>query len=265
MLSRWVVLSSLVLSVLPCLAAPPGKPGATPKPAAEQPQAVVRPETHPSPSTEEAIERALDGPATMEFVETPLGDVVTYIGEACRIPVRMDRKALDDVGVKTDSPVTFSADRIKLRSALNLLLRDLDLRWAVSNEVLLITTAKQVDSMLSTRVFDVADLVAVRDEQLRPYNDFDQLIDLVTSTLSPSGWDTVGGPGSIKGFEADGVTALVVRQTKANLAEVEQLLADLRKLKKDGAEPPVRPRTHAAAPEASNCPGQPRAAQPQPE
>jgi hypothetical protein len=30
--------------------------------------------------------------------------------------------------------------------------------------------------------------------------DFDSLIDLITSTVKPTSWDTVGGPGSIKGF-----------------------------------------------------------------
>jgi hypothetical protein len=56
--------------------------------------------------------------------------------------------------------------------------------------------------------------------------DFDSLIDLITSTIKPTTWDNVGGPGSI--VPAHGVGALVVSQTQAVHEEIEALLANLR-------------------------------------
>jgi len=42
--------------------------------------------------------------------------------------------------------------------------------------------------------------------------DFDSLIELITATVKPTSWDSVGGPGSIKGFETN--LSLVVSQTQ---------------------------------------------------
>lgn len=190
----------------------------------------------------EAIAKALDQPTQMEFVDTPLYDAANHLAELHKIPVVLDRKALDDVGVEVKQPVTATFKGVKLRSALNYMLRDLDLTWTVRDEALLITTPERADSMLETRVYDVADLVAARDEQLRPYNDFESLIDAITFTVQPTGWDTVGGPGSITSVEAAGITTLVVSQTYQVHEAIEKLLADLRKAKRPGAEsaPPVR-------------------------
>jgi len=57
--------------------------------------------------------------------------------------------------------------------------------------------------------------------------DFDTLIDLITSTIAPQAWDTVGGPGSI---EADVPhVALVLSQTQGVHDEISRLLTLLRR------------------------------------
>ena len=58
--------------------------------------------------------------------------------------------------------------------------------------------------------------------------DFDSLIDLITSTVKPSTWDHMGGPGSIAGFETN--LSLVVSQTQEVHEEIVDLLEQLRKL-----------------------------------
>lgn len=215
-----------------------------------------------------AIARALDQPVVMEFNNTPLSDVLTYVEDCGKIPIVADKKALEDAGIKPDAQVTMDVRGLTLRSALNLMLRQHDLTWTIRDEVLLITTPEQADAMLEARVYDVADLVAVRDEQLRPYNDFDQLIDTITSTVKPTTWDSVGGPGSIAPLEAAGITTLVVSQTQDALESVEKLLADLRKAKHPGADasPPVRERTKPKSVQAQPLmsSGQPQPPQPEP-
>jgi len=61
-----------------------------------------------------------------------------------------------------------------------------------------------------------------------PVADFDTLIDLITSTIAPTTWDTVGGPGSVAGFDTN--LSLVVSQTQEIHEEIVDLLEQLRRL-----------------------------------
>jgi general secretion pathway protein D len=58
--------------------------------------------------------------------------------------------------------------------------------------------------------------------------DFDSLIDLIKSTVKPTTWDDVGGPGSIAPFETN--LSLVVSQTQEVHEEIADLLEQLRRL-----------------------------------
>ena len=58
--------------------------------------------------------------------------------------------------------------------------------------------------------------------------DFDSLIELMTSTIAPTTWDEVGGPGSVKAFETN--LSLVVSQTQEIHEEIVDLLEQLRRL-----------------------------------
>ncbi len=58
--------------------------------------------------------------------------------------------------------------------------------------------------------------------------DFDSLIELITTTVSPESWDEVGGPGSISGFETN--LSLVVSQTQEVHEQLAELLTQLRRL-----------------------------------
>lgn len=58
--------------------------------------------------------------------------------------------------------------------------------------------------------------------------DFDSLIELITSTVKPTSWDSVGGPGSIAPFETN--LSLVISQTQEVHDEIDDLLKQLRRL-----------------------------------
>jgi len=58
--------------------------------------------------------------------------------------------------------------------------------------------------------------------------DFDSLIELLTSTIQPTTWDEVGGPGSIAPFETN--LSLVISQTQEVHEEIVDLLEQLRRL-----------------------------------
>lgn len=58
--------------------------------------------------------------------------------------------------------------------------------------------------------------------------DFDSLVELMVATVEPNSWDEVGGPASVRPFET--TLSLVIRQTQAAHDEIQDLLAQLRRL-----------------------------------
>ena len=110
-------------------------------------------------TAEQRIFQSLDDVTNLEFIETPLADIVEFLKDNHNIPIEIDTKALDDVGLSTDVPVTRNLKGISLRSALRLMLRELDLTYMVRDEVLLITTPEEAETQLVTKVYPVADLV----------------------------------------------------------------------------------------------------------
>ena len=58
--------------------------------------------------------------------------------------------------------------------------------------------------------------------------DFDSLIDLIETTVSPNSWDSVGGPGSISPFPTN--LSLVISQTQEVHEQISDLLEQLRRM-----------------------------------
>jgi hypothetical protein len=118
---------------------------------------------------EENIERALREPLRgtgLDFTDVPLEEVVTVLEDDYGIPVEIDIPALDEIGIGPDEPVTASLHGISLRSALRLMLKQLQLTYIIQDEVLMITTPEQAEQDLVVKVYPVADLVLPIDATL---------------------------------------------------------------------------------------------------
>ena len=87
-----------------------------------------------------------------------------------------DAKALGDVGIGTNTPVTKNIKGVTLRTALQLILRELGLTYVVKDEMLLVTTPEEAESELTTVVYPVTDLVTFRDKSGERWTDSDSLI-----------------------------------------------------------------------------------------
>ncbi|HEX5472163.1 MAG TPA: hypothetical protein VFW73_09760, partial [Lacipirellulaceae bacterium] len=111
---------------------------------------------------EQRIEKALKSPLNstgLEFAATPLSDVVTQLQNDYGIPIQLDKPALDEAAIGTDTPVDASLHNISLRSALRLMLKNLQLTYIIQDEVLIITTKEAAEKSLVVKVYPVADLV----------------------------------------------------------------------------------------------------------
>ncbi len=172
------------------------------------------------------IEGALDQTTECEFVEVPLDAAVAVLARNHAIPVVLDRRALRDAMLEPDTPLSFSIRGVTLQSALNLMLRPLDLTWTISDEVLLITTPEAAERYLITRFYAVGELVRQDRPDSRP-SDYDCLIELIASTIEPQSWVDMGGPGGIVALTAGGKPMPVITHTARVQREVSCLLRSL--------------------------------------
>jgi general secretion pathway protein D len=255
------------------------------------------------------IEKRLRTPVWLHYKDAPLSQVIEDLGKLAQIPTHLDPKGLAEEGVDSSTPVTINlSSEISLKSALDLILKPVQLSYVVKSEVLMITSEQMRDGEVVKKVYNVADLVtpipnfvpnqraglagALHEAQANlPNNwsglngdapmpvaasasgaaatsvvdprsmlaqmasdgssslsgspisqysggpgglgggtqaDFESLIELITTTIAPTTWDDVGGPGSIQPFQ--GNLSLVISQTQEVHEEIADLLEQLRRL-----------------------------------
>lgn len=136
------------------------------------------------------FDEALDKPVSQSFNDTPLEEAVAQLSEQLDIPMIIDRTALEEVGLTVDTPVNITLKSVRLKSFLNLMLRDLELTYHVSDEVLQITTREAAETNLRGRIYF---LEATGIAQ----GNIDHLIETIQSTVNPDTWDALGGPSTI--------------------------------------------------------------------
>jgi hypothetical protein len=107
------------------------------------------------------IAAELDRITEIDAVEMPLRDVVTYFSERHNIPIVLKTRKLDEASISVDSPVTKQLRGIRLSSALNLILEDLDLTYLVKDEVLQITSIHDAQAAMEIHIYDCRDILAM--------------------------------------------------------------------------------------------------------
>jgi hypothetical protein len=214
---------------------------AAPQPASERPSAARR------------IESELDKTTEIDMVEMPLKDVMTFLQERHQIPIVLNAKRLEEASVSIDTPITKTLKGIRLASALNLMLRDLELAYVVADEVLQITTPEHAESMTEVRVYDCRDLLTMQPPKKddkhadgaapMPGGGYgmghaseherraQQLMAIITTNVGPQSWQgkVINGvehspPGSITEFNG----LIVVTQTAHAHKQIEHVLNMLR-------------------------------------
>ena len=126
----------------------------------QSPGSVIKVEKNQSPAAEKIV-AALDSlNKPVEFIDSPISEVIEYIGEAYGIPTIIDEQELENEGLSLDEPITFlmDADLISTRDALELMLDKLELKYIIKNGVLIVTTEVGAEIHSETRVYDVRPL-----------------------------------------------------------------------------------------------------------
>ncbi len=114
---------------------------------------------HRNSPAEQRIFEELQKETEANFPDIPLSEVMTYFAELHNITILINSNDLGEEGLTVDEPVNVALSGIKLKSALNIILKPIGLTYLVEDEVMKITTSIKAEEILSTRVYPVADLV----------------------------------------------------------------------------------------------------------
>ncbi|MEK6234509.1 MAG: STN domain-containing protein, partial [Planctomycetales bacterium] len=151
------------------------------------------------------------------------------------INIVLDQVALDDEGIDSTQPVSLRVHKVKLASALNLLLHPIHLQWTIRDEVLFLTNFDGSGDKLSVEIYDVRDLVGVEgmDDGAEDAYDYEPLIGMIKNIGDPEMWGFAlcgncgaACDGSVTPLQG----TLVIAQTGPLHAEVRGLLARLREV-----------------------------------
>ncbi len=179
----------------------------------------------------ERIERALRGPLHsngLDYVDTPLKDVVDGTATDYGIPIQLDQAALDEVGVSGDERVNINVGKVSLRSGLRLMLRKLQLTFIIQNEVLIITTPDAAQKNLTACAYNVSGIVHDGG------SDLETVSDVIRSCIATDTWaKNGGGQAAIRAIKPN---LLVISQTSAVHEEIRDLLSAMRKIGDQGGE-----------------------------
>ncbi|MBI1248499.1 hypothetical protein GC197_11755 [bacterium] len=164
----------------------------------------------------------------IQFIESPLEDVVGYLKNLHHQNVVIDRRGIEDAGWDVDMPITMNIDNVMLNNALNLLCHDNDLGWYVDNEAIVITSAQAARQHTSVRVYELGNLSG--EETINAIESILETSPGYVSNVSPAGFGMAPGqaPASPAGIgQIPSKNAIVVRQNREGHDLIRSLILSL--------------------------------------
>lgn len=93
-----------------------------------------------------------------EYPDTPLQDVLHHLAATVGVQFYVDRRALEESGVDTDTPVTLQLKDVPADMVLELVLEEQDLAFYLRQGIVMITSEDEASQHLLARVYDVSEL-----------------------------------------------------------------------------------------------------------
>lgn len=172
------------------------------------------------------IERALAAPlhsSGFDYTDTPLTEVVNQLQDEYGIPIQLDSPALQDAGIAPDQAVNIALHNISLRSALQLMLKRLQMKYIIQDEVLLITSPEEAEHHLRICVYDARKVMSDTSD-----TKMESLSETIMACVASDTWsENGGGAAEIRALPPG---LLVITQTQDVHQEIRDLLATIRKM-----------------------------------
>ena len=201
---------------------------------------------YPISDTEHKLQQQIDA----LFIDAPLSEILESLGSKLDVQFYIDERALLEVGMDRDTPVSLDLKNVKAELAFEMMMKQIGLVCFVYHDLVRVTTPEAAENDLVLRVYSCEDFLDPTDRtpRRRQQNQtqskvwggglhtsapsrnkgLGNLIDVIQTNISRDRWEVVGGAGVIQNF----YEMLVVAQIPSIHREVETLLNGLRKSKK---------------------------------
>lgn len=170
------------------------------------------------------VYRKLNAKTSVSFDKMSLDEALKAISKTSKLPIILDRIALEEAGLRVDDPITLQINNVPIRSILRLILDEVDLDFVVEDAVVKVTSFEVSNRKLTTGFFPVSDLVT---EDRKSWKTLSNVIQGETDGL----WEKMDGSGGTV-WMSHGTKSLVVRQTPEVLGQVQRILTFLRAAKR---------------------------------
>ncbi len=194
-----------------------------------------------TPEVEKRFEESMSQRVSGRFHQIPLDEAIVQLSEQVSFPIAIDRRSLEELGLTSDVPVTATFDDISFRSALKLLLRELDLTYTLQGETLLITSIEAAEQNLRARIYWLEGTGIPRGE-------FNEIVGAIETSIASDTWESLGGPSTVTWLQSgQGNRPSLLINTTDKVHEQIQSLLDVMRQSHTGPDPistaPSRPTT----------------------
>ncbi|MEW4454830.1 hypothetical protein AB1L30_19345 [Bremerella sp. JC817] len=167
---------------------------------------------HSGKKNQELLKRIRSEETKIQFIDTPLEEVVHYLKQLHHTEVQIDQHALAQAELKIDLPITLNVEGVDLEDGLNVLCARNKLGWYIENEMIFITSAQAEASHMTVRVYANPD--GILDEE--------ELTLAITGTIQPDSWSDSRQGGSIRAVPSGNF--ILVRQNRLAHEQIESLI-----------------------------------------
>jgi general secretion pathway protein D len=191
------------------------------------------------PAWQQAIENQLSQEITTDFAETDLLEVIAYLQQVSGANIILDPR----VAGSNPPTVTMRVEKMRLKHALDFVMKLTTLRYAIRDEAIYISTPEGIQGDSYEKIYDIRDLT----HQLRSFpgpeiqlpepgqaginvlppiesreaSQASNFIDIVRQVVAPQSWNDQNTITDLNGM-------MMVRQTGAVHEQIEELLRQLR-------------------------------------
>lgn len=201
---------------------------------------------------DQAVREKLKRRINIDWIQIKLHHAVDSLRQELGIDMQLDPEGLEEADVVKDQEIESLLCRDRRGDqVLRLLLEPLHLAYVVKNGVVVLTSEEKAAEQLTTRAYNVRDLLEPWPPRSKAasggplpvpegtkvvwtkgssqslfeyYGAANEVMELITSSISPDAWTDNGGSGSISIFRG----LLIISQTEDVHSDVESLLRQIR-------------------------------------
>jgi RNA polymerase sigma factor (sigma-70 family) len=173
-----------------------------------------------------SISDALSNQVTLQFIDEPLDSALRTISEELKIPIKLDRLALEETGLTPDTPVTAEVSGVQARTVLDQILAPLQLTLTYRREYLVVTTPDAAEQNRLQRIYYLDGLGM---DLVIP--DYDSFMMAIQQSIDADTWEALGGPSTMCPMilSMEHRPSLVISTTLSTHEQIESFLNMLRK------------------------------------